>query len=315
MSIDINRLNQNNNFKVLDEDKKFYLADPFNYKIFPEDYIKLTEILIDNPEIFIELNKIQKNFEKYITEGTDGESLSKPVKGFASNLKIFENLKGTGNYNENMLRHLDLIKNYKTFFKEIGTSLKFNPLSERESAKQIRIKLHEFLIKYLNFIKPKILFQISKAGTSAASLILEDHDIQFHSHKLVDFFSNRNFPDSEKEIIIYIATISPLIDNEVKKLSKDGEIFDAYILNGIGSGAVEMAAKDLNLFMNDINEHESLRFKRFSPGYGDWRIEDQKKIFKILEPEKHIQVNLTESCIMIPEKSTSGIMGLTAKSY
>jgi cobalamin-dependent methionine synthase I len=39
-------------------------------------------------------------------------------------------------------------------------------------------------------------------------------------------------------------------------------------------------------------------------------VSDQGKIFKLLNPEKNIGVKLTESFIMLPEKSTSGIMGI-----
>jgi cobalamin-dependent methionine synthase I len=48
---------------------------------------------------------------------------------------------------------------------------------------------------------------------------------------------------------------------------------------------------------------------RFSPGYCDWPIMDQKKIFEMLNTLQD-QVQLTETCLMKPRKSISGIFGV-----
>jgi cobalamin-dependent methionine synthase I len=73
-----------------------------------------------------------------------------------------------------------------------------------------------------------------------------------------------------------------------------------------------MVANDLNLYVNDFYGNKSI-YRRLSPGYGDWPIADQEKIFAVLDPDKNIGVKLTDSHIMIPEKSTSGIMGIISK--
>ncbi|MCB9066911.1 MAG: hypothetical protein H6629_03765 [Calditrichae bacterium] len=90
----------------------------------------------------------------------------------------------------------------------------------------------------------------------------------------------------------------------------DGDVFDAYLLNGIGGGAAEMVAFDLNLWVNDRfgDAKTPARYQRFSPdtAIGGERSADH---FSLLSPEEHIGVRLTEGDIMIPEKSTSGIMG------
>ena len=43
---------------------------------------------------------------------------------------------------------------------------------------------------------------------------------------------------------------------------------------------------------------------RFSPGYGNLSLTVQRDIFKLL-PMQNLKVNLTESCIMVPEKSVT----------
>jgi hypothetical protein len=52
-----------------------------------------------------------------------------------------------------------------------------------------------------------------------------------------------------------------------------------------------------------------LKFSRyFEPGSGDWDIQQQKKIFNILKPEK-IGVRLSPSFMMYPAKSLSWMRG------
>lgn len=50
---------------------------------------------------------------------------------------------------------------------------------------------------------------------------------------------------------------------------------------------------------------------RFSPGYGDFSIACQKDLFNLLECGKQIGITLTESLMMIPEKSITAVIGLT----
>ena len=49
---------------------------------------------------------------------------------------------------------------------------------------------------------------------------------------------------------------------------------------------------------------------RFSPGYGDMKLEAQKEIFAHLDCEKKIGLTLNGSCVMSPSKSVTAIVGL-----
>ena len=77
----------------------------------------------------------------------------------------------------------------------------------------------------------------------------------------------------------------------------------------IGSVAVEELAEKVSE-MAEQRAKQSLMTTtfRFSPGYGDFELENQKGIFKLLDPAK-IGITLTEKLIMIPRKSISGIIG------
>ncbi|UQT39368.1 hypothetical protein M5E89_13960 [Acidaminococcus intestini] len=49
---------------------------------------------------------------------------------------------------------------------------------------------------------------------------------------------------------------------------------------------------------------------RFSPGYGDWPLTDQEKIFRLLELPKKIGLTLTAGGLMAPIKSVTAVIGI-----
>ena len=49
---------------------------------------------------------------------------------------------------------------------------------------------------------------------------------------------------------------------------------------------------------------------RFSPGYGDWDLGEQQKIFRLLNCPKTIGLTLTAGGIMAPTKSVTAVIGI-----
>ncbi len=295
------------------EDSNF-VSSRFIYRVNPSDYVPLTKEILSNRNIFGEIEKIKEGWKS-------GHSLDERARNTlyrcAGLLKRYEN--------ERAGREAEIFKDFETyryFYKEIGASLKFNPLSTSDAGRHVLEKILLFLEDYIELITPKAVYKIIDTLPDPRGLMIAGTDILFENTKLKIFNSHSSLKESKeistKELLnrnaaVYVVTIGAGIDDEVKLLMQRGEMFDAYLLNGIGAGAAEMAANDLNRYMNDGNTEEKYEYKRLSPGYGDWHVSDQTKIFRLLEPEKHIGVKLTDSHIMLPEKSTSGIMGLTLK--
>ena len=50
--------------------------------------------------------------------------------------------------------------------------------------------------------------------------------------------------------------------------------------------------------------------ERYSPGYGDWDIRDQRQLFSLVEITKRIGITLTDTFEMLPTKSVTGIIGI-----
>ena len=109
--------------------------------------------------------------------------------------------------------------------------------------------------------------------------------------------------------VIFAASIGVEFDRLIRKHSILAPS-KSVIFQGIGA---ERAESLCDVFCNEI-AHEYIGVKpRFSPGYGDFPLEVQRDIFRILKPEQRIGITLTESLLMVPSKSVTAIMGIRNK--
>jgi hypothetical protein len=126
----------------------------------------------------------------------------------------------------------------------------------------------------------------------------------FVDEKVIDLLKNAEY------LLFAIGTIGTEIEESVKTKFKQNQYMKAMVMDAAGTVAVKTVGKWLNHFIEQKSLPEGLKFSRyFEPGSGDWDIQEQKKVFEILEPEK-IGVTLNTSCMMYPAKSLSWIRGM-----
>ena len=93
----------------------------------------------------------------------------------------------------------------------------------------------------------------------------------------------------------------------------DGDFLAQFWLDNIKAGALIMSIQYLNKYLD--RRFALSKTSTMSPGSGDidvWRIEQQKPLFSLFgDTEKLIGVKLTDSFLMIPNKTVSGIKFLT----
>ena len=83
----------------------------------------------------------------------------------------------------------------------------------------------------------------------------------------------------------------------------------AVVLDAVGSAAIESFCDWLSDGWRRDCPNFVLR-PRFSPGYGDLPLETQKTLLSVLDAGRKAGVSLTESFLMLPQKSVSAIVGL-----
>jgi len=83
------------------------------------------------------------------------------------------------------------------------------------------------------------------------------------------------------------------------------------VVDAVASEMTDAALDWITGFFNRLltREHARLTKGRFSAGYGDFLLENQKMMYDLLELDR-IGVEVTESCILIPEKSVTAVAGI-----
>jgi cobalamin-dependent methionine synthase I len=112
------------------------------------------------------------------------------------------------------------------------------------------------------------------------------------------------------DIICYIATLGDGIEGEIKRLMDKKHMAEAYILDAMASAAADNMVATFHRLMKDEYKNQGKQVTLcFSPGYCDWPITEQKKLFSLIESQE-VEVDLNDSCLMTPRKSISGVFGI-----
>jgi len=87
-----------------------------------------------------------------------------------------------------------------------------------------------------------------------------------------------------------------------------GRFWEGTVADIFGSHAVEMLADRFHAYLKGRNLPKGLFLTlRFSPGYGDWELKEQKKLINYLNANEAIEV--TENYLLQPVKSITAILG------
>ena len=113
--------------------------------------------------------------------------------------------------------------------------------------------------------------------------------------------------EKSEKVVLIAATLGIYVDKLIRKWQIT-DMAQAVVIDAMASVAIEQ-------FMDKIELELSKRYSgyyftnRFSPGYGDYPLEKQKEIIKLLNTEKKLGLNLTESLMLNPTKSVTAVIG------
>lgn len=83
-------------------------------------------------------------------------------------------------------------------------------------------------------------------------------------------------------------------------------------MDACATTAIENLCDEIQIeIMNSALKDNLHITNRYSPGYGDFSIENQGDILNVLEAYKKIGLSVTESSIMLPRKSVTALIGLS----
>lgn len=112
---------------------------------------------------------------------------------------------------------------------------------------------------------------------------------------------------------VFACTAGSMISDLSKASMQAGDLIQGYILDTIGSVVVEKAMDVIQQRLSEAEESQGRKItNRLSPGYCGWHISEQHELFSLL-PWNFCGIRLSESSLMLPLKSVSGIIGIGKK--
>ena len=160
------------------------------------------------------------------------------------------------------------------------------------------IQLGHSIICPETHIKEFEIDQLEKNGFSI-------HGVDFNCGRKIAF----QLKNTEK-LALFLCTVGKGVTDYYKIFTEQNEPLKAYYVDMLGSISVE---KSMNIFQEQfkeiMNRLDLNITNRYSPGYCDWPLFEQQKIFGLFEGNT-CGISLNSSCLMIPAKSISGVIGI-----
>lgn len=177
-------------------------------------------------------------------------------------------------------------------FNEIGIGL--------DSNEDIYMAAENMLNKVKVRVNPCFYFRICNGSLKEKTLTIEGKE--FGIGRII----KRQLVNSS-QFAIFVATAGieyqAVYDDEKSK----NDPLDIYILDAIGTLIAEKTADIIEITLKD--EARTSITNRFSPGYCGWDVVEQRQFFGLLPP-KCCGISLSQSALMSPIKSVSGVIGL-----
>lgn len=168
----------------------------------------------------------------------------------------------------------------------------------------------------LSLIEENVAVALSNSECSGAYRILKIESIKTGGVELeggrpMKSSSISKFLSDCQYAALIFATAGGKITGEIESDIHGAKMTEALILDAAGSEIVEAATDQMQSIVSATVKKHGLRTKdaRFSPGFGDFLLSNQKMIFDALDMSSH-GIELTKTFQLVPEKSVTAICGL-----
>jgi len=135
--------------------------------------------------------------------------------------------------------------------------------------------------------------------------IILPENLTFKSKKLSAFLRNCG------ETVLMGATAGSVIMEAIKEKTRQDDLAAAVVYDATASEMTDAALDWMTDYFNQLirREGKTLLPRRFSAGYADFNLENQKSIYEMLQMKK-FGVAITSEFILLPEKSVTALSGI-----
>ena len=165
------------------------------------------------------------------------------------------------------------------------------------------------LAKAPSFFDPKGVYRILPVeSVDDGAVVMKDENFRIRSRQVANMLK-----DSD-QVVLFMTTLGPRLEEEVKKLFDEDRMAEAVILDAIGSETADAVADELHhVVLKRLAEENGFKITpRFSPGYGDWPVTVQNEFLTACGGDR-IGISVNESSLMSPRKSVSAVLGFVKR--
>lgn len=160
-------------------------------------------------------------------------------------------------------------------------------------------------------LRPHVYFRAVDVQKCKDGLLVLEDSIQFENEAFDRFLLGA------KKVVIFALTMGYALDQEVKDRIAGDQLLHALFLETAGWLGIEAATKQFARYLMQMASTHHLRLSpRLGPGYSYkldgrsvvWPLEQQQTLFQAFSGTT-IDIELLESCVMLPKISRSGLFG------
>ena len=148
-------------------------------------------------------------------------------------------------------------------------------------------------------IKPKSIYEIFECSQSEVEVTIGSFS-----------FESKRFADNMrgcKKAVVFAVTLGTESDRLLRNAAAKG----ASALAVYQAVLAAITEEECDKLEEHIKKTHAVKLRqRYSAGYFDLDIENQKKVFSMMDITKRIGITLTENCLMIPSKRVTAFIGI-----
>ena len=171
-----------------------------------------------------------------------------------------------------------------------------------------RNELASLVKKYQRIIEAKAVYTFVKVKS------VKNDEVELYNRDVFKGIILADMLEPEHPLFLFVVTAGQKVDEQITEDAK-GSAFQSVYSAKIGNYAVNKASS----YLRSLAEKKlGKTVSHFGPGTGGGKlfgIEQQKVLFKILDPQKNIGVKLMSNYIMVPMRSISGIYAVSRYLY
>lgn len=175
-----------------------------------------------------------------------------------------------------------------------------------EPDEAVKNEVNKLISRVASVTRPLFSFFLSEGEVLVEKNELEVSGTIFQIGKII----TRQLRDSQA-YAFFVATAGKEFELLQHTLEEEGDIVAIYMADSLGSIIAEKAADCMEVVLQkEIDARGWKHTNRFSPGYCGWHVSEQQKLFPLFPTPYPCNIHLTDSSLMLPIKSVSGVIGL-----